>query len=295
MIKLKRIKLINYCGYKDFELDLSEGDGVRRWAMFYGPNGIGKSNFVRAVELLSSPKTLRGRLDNKLFLRRLTYHPNYRPNYVGFDMSKTNLYMEGVFITDDGDKRVVLQNDWGDHVGLTVDELELPIDVRSAASFIDADKPNNMHSFQIRSDDAEGFIDLAKAVYEFECELPKESMVVEFDPETGKNINLYTDFVITKYGTDTVHYKSFSDGEKKIATLLSSLFRNARKTNILLVDNIEMHIYFKRHMNLLAKIEELFPDAQVIASTHSSVIVNEMDEKYLIDLEKYVGRCPQSS
>ena len=119
MLLAKSIKLINYCGYKDFELDLASGEGVSRWTMFYGPNGIGKSNFIRAVELLSSPRTLRGRLDNKLFMRRLTYHPNYQPTLIGFDKSKTNLYMESIFHTDGGDKKVILQNDWEDNVGLT--------------------------------------------------------------------------------------------------------------------------------------------------------------------------------
>jgi len=286
MIKLKKIKLINYCGYKDFELDLTTGEEVSRWAMFYGPNGIGKSNFIRAVELLSSPRNLRGRLDNKLFMRRLTYHPNYQPSFIGFDKSKTNLYMEAIFHTDDGDKKVVLENNWKKRVGLTVDEM--PVDIISAATFIDADKPNNMFSFQIYAEDKEKFLDIAKVVYGFECQLPKESMVSEFDPQVGKRIVFYNDFIIEKYRRDLVHYKSFSDGEKKIATLLSTMFKKARNANILLVDNIEMHIYFKRHMALLEKIEELFPDSQIIATTHSSVIVSKMDEKYLIDLEEYV-------
>jgi AAA15 family ATPase/GTPase len=286
MIKLKSVKLINYCGYKDFELDLASGEGVSRWAMFYGPNGIGKSNFIRAVELLSSPRTLKGRLDNKLFMRRLTYHPNYQPSLVGFDKSKTNLFMEGVFHTDDGDKRVVLENNWDDKIGLTVDEF--PVDTISAASYINADNPNNMFSFQINAEDGDRFLEIAKVVYGFECELPKESLVSEYDPQEGKRVNFFTDFIITKYGRDTVHYKSFSDGEKKIATLLSAIFRKAKEADILLIDNIEMHIYFKRHMALLAKIEELFPDTQVIATTHSYVIVSQMDEKYLCDLEQYV-------
>ena len=55
MIKLKKIKLINYCGYKDFELDLTDGDGVKKWLMMYGPNGSFKSTLLRAVELLSNP------------------------------------------------------------------------------------------------------------------------------------------------------------------------------------------------------------------------------------------------
>ena len=49
-----------------------------------------------------------------------------------------------------------------------------------------------------------------------------------------------------------------------------------------------MHIYFKRHMQLIKKIEEFFPDKQIIATTHSSVIVNNMDDKHLIDMENYI-------
>ena len=57
MIKLKKIRLKNYCGYKDFELDLTDGDGdgIKTWAMFFGPNGTFKSTFLRAVESLANP------------------------------------------------------------------------------------------------------------------------------------------------------------------------------------------------------------------------------------------------
>lgn len=286
MIKLKKIKLINYCGYKDFELDLSDGDGVRRWAMFYGPNGSFKSTFLRAVELLSSPRMLRGRLDNKLFLRRLTYHPDYQPTYVGFDKNKTNLFMEAIFHTNDGDKRVVLENNWDDKNGITVDEL--PIELKSAAIFIDADKPTNMHSFQLNEKNEDSFLSITEAVYNLKCYLPRKSLVSEYDPERDERINLFTDFVIAKYGNTLVHYKSFSDGEKKIATLVAALFRRSREANILCVDNIEQHIYFKRHMDLLRKMEEFFPNHQFIATTHSPIIVSEMDDKYLHDMEKNI-------
>lgn len=288
MIKLKKIKLINYCGYRDFELDLTENGSVKRWAMFYGPNGSFKSTFLRAVELLSSPRTLRGRLDNKLFLRRLTYHPNYQPTYVGFDVNKTNLFMEAIFCTDDGDKRVVLENNWDDRVGLTVDEL--PIDLISAAAFIDADKPNNMFSFQINEKNKDGFINIAESVYNLKCYLPRDSLVSEYDPEEDNRINFFTDFIITKYGGNTlVHYKSFSDGEKKIATLIAALFRKSEEADILMVDNMFMHIYFRRHMQLITKVEEFFPNHQFITTTHSSVVVNEMDNKYLHDMEKNIN------
>ena len=251
--------------------------------MFYGPNGSFKSTFLRAVELLSSPRMIRGRLDNKLFMRRLTYHPNYQPNYVGFDTNKTHLFMEAIFHTDDGDKRVVVENNWTDKIGLTVDEL--PTELRSAATFIDADNPNNMFSFSLNSEHKDKFLDIAKSVYGFECSLPRESLVSEYDPEEGKRINFYTDFIINKYEDTLVHYKSFSDGEKKIATLISALFRKSIENDIMLVDNLSQHIYYRRHLILIEKMEEFFPNHQFIATTHSPVIIEGMNKKYLHDLE----------
>ncbi len=286
MIKLEKIKLVNYCGYKNFELSMADGSEMKKWGILYGPNGIGKSNLIRAIELLSSPRVMRGRLDNKLFLRRLTYHPNYQPHLIGFDKSKTDLYMEAAFNTGDGQKRTVLENNWKDRVGLTTDEV--PLDIISYSSYIDADNPNNLYSFQINVEDGDKFINMAEAVYGLKCYFPEGSIASEIDSSNNQRVSFYTDFVIVKYGQTFVHYKSFSDGEKKIATLLASLFRKSRESYILLVDNIEMHIYFKRHMALLSKIEEIFPDHQVIATTHSSVIVAEMQQKYLIDLEDYV-------
>jgi hypothetical protein len=191
-----------------------------------------------------------------------------------------------VFYTDNGDKRVVLENNWNDKVGITVDEL--PPEMISASVFIDADNPNNMFSFQIAEEYGDKFLDIVSAIYDLQCYLPRESMVSEYNPEINKYINFFTDFIITKHGNTLVHYKSFSDGEKKIATLIAALFRKSREADIILIDNIDQHVYFRRHMTLIAKIEEIFPDKQFIATTHSSVIVNNMDPKLLIDMEKNI-------
>ena len=44
MIKIKYIKLVNFCGFKDFELDLTDGEEVKKWQILYGPNGSFKSS-----------------------------------------------------------------------------------------------------------------------------------------------------------------------------------------------------------------------------------------------------------
>jgi len=293
MIKLKKLFLQNYCGFKDIHLDLEDNNDVKNWTVIAGPNGAGKSNAIRAIDLISSPRRLSGRADSQNFLRRLTYHRDYNPAYFAFDTTtKNNLKIEAVFNHNNEDKKVVLENNWNDKIGLMVNEL--PESLISAAIFIDADSRNNMYTFQLHKEFAIPFLDFAQEVYGFPCDLPKSSLVPEKDIDTGEIIDLYTDFILTKYGNTSVHYKRFSDGEKKIATLLREMFRfcynnQSDNYNILLIDNIDQHIYFKRHMKMLKKIEQYFPNTQVIFSTHSQVIISEIDPKYLLDLEKYIS------
>jgi len=58
--------------------------------------------------------------------------------------------------------------------------------------------------------------------------------------------------------------------------------------DIFLIDNIELHIYFRRHMLLIEKIKEHFSNKQIIATTHSGIIVNNLEKKYLFDVKKYI-------
>lgn len=293
MVKLKKLKLVNYCGYRTFDLDMTDGEDIKKWTMLYGPNGVGKSNFLEAVRLLTYPTTIRGRPDLTLFFRRLTYHPDYQPGLEGFDKSKTEMQMYGLFDTPEGDKEVEIKNDWTLRgSGLIKDEIGR---TEQLSIYVDADNPMNMQKFQLNAEYKEQFLNFAEAVYGFKCEIPdaKTNIAKELDPVTGEYTTFYLDFVITKYGNTKVHFKRMSAGEKKIATMLRTLFNRAydnKNAGILLIDNIEMHIYFKRHMNLVQKLEEHFADRQIIATTHSPIIINEMEDKYLCDLENFVGR-----
>ncbi len=76
-------------------------------------------------------------------------------------------------------------------------------------------------------------------------------------------------------------------------SLISSIFKRAHpespdyeNKNILIIDNITMHVYWRRHMTLIEKIEEYFPNKQIIATTHSPIIIQNFNKKYLYDLEK---------
>jgi len=296
MIKLKRIKLINYCGYKDFELDLTEGDGIKRWTIFFGPNGTFKSTFLRAVESLATPSFFTKK-KNILTFRKLKHHHDYHAGSEPMYTKVNDLMMEGIFVVNGTEKKVVLEDNIkgiiyvgrtvkeenGEISGIRINEL-LPSE--QGIIFIDADNRNMMNKFQIITDLEEQFCDFAKAVYGLNCYCPTGSVAYD------RGIEYKTDFVIEKKGGMKIHYKRFSDGEKKIATLVSSLFKRAYKDSpdkedksIIAVDNIAQHIYYKRHMLLIENMEKYFPYSQFIATTHSPIIIEQMDKKYLIDME----------
>jgi predicted ATP-binding protein involved in virulence len=81
-----------------------------------------------------------------------------------------------------------------------------------------------------------------------------------------------------------------SAGEKKIATLIAGLCdpNYIDDTNIIIVDNVAMHIYFKRHVRMVEKLLELFSDKQFFLATHSGVLIDALDSGSLYDLEDYV-------
>ena len=288
MINLKYIKLKNYCGYRNFELEL------KSWNVLYGPNGSFKTNFLNAVRMLSSPHRYVER-DSTLLFRKLTYHPNYQPGMAGFDDNKTEMYMEGIFSTEDGEKKVVIKNNWiPEESGTVINELGNKY--REPCIYIDADNPLNLYRFQLISDYKKEFLDIAKEVYGFNCSLldSRENTVEEYDKDTGEYIIYCLNFIIEKYNNTKVNFKSMSGGEKKIATMLRTLLNRCYKVdsnerNIILIDNIAKEIYFKRHMKLIEKLREYFPNKQFIATTHSPEIIRNMEKKYLVDMEKYIG------
>lgn len=285
MIKLKKIKLINFCGYKNFELDL-ENNNIDQWLILFGTNGCGKSNFLSAIQYLSYPWSLSSRPDCTMFFRKLTFHKDYLPGFEAYEKNKNNMHIEAVFNIDNKDKRVVIKNNWiPEESGIVINELK---SIKPMSTYIDADHPINMQKFQLKSKYKDEFLDFAEDVYGFKCELLDSSLVEEYDSVEDEYLYFYTDFIITKFNDVKVHFKRMSDGEKKIATMLRMLFNDCYKENnrILLIDNIVMHIYFKRHMKLINKFNEYFSDHQIIATTHSPVIINEFDKKNLLNIEE---------
>lgn len=281
---LKNIHLYNYCGYRDTTFNFFENNQIKKVLLFHGPNGSGKTSLMHAIKLISTPFQFMGR-NNDLFFRKLTYHEDYDPTYASFKLSTHEMKLTAIFSDMVNDYTVSLNSS-----GIVTNEL--PKTKYEHALIIDADNPMELMRFQISEDAKRMFLDIAEEVYGYRCLLQNE--VEEYDPEKGEYVVFWTDFIITKPSKTgfliNVHYKRMSDGEKKIATMLRMLCNPSNKKNcdIYIIDNIEQHIYWSRHITMMDKLKSIFSDKQIIASTHSGELIQKYDPTSLYDLRSYL-------
>ena len=282
MYWLESLYLKNFCGLKDAGFNFNPE--VRPFSVFFGPNGTGKSTLMHAVRIISTPRVLRGR-DNSLLFRKLTYNPDYDPKMAAYIPSSEPCSIDATFVAAGGG-RAVVKVQGGE---LILNELEeSPPGSDGWAAYSDADHPMNMSRFQLPADQADRFISLAEEVYGLPCSVGKLITTAE----SGEKVDIYQDFCIRK-GYTRVHHKRMSDGEKKIATLLRTLCVKLppSERSMALVDNVEMHVYFRRHPRLIRALAEKFPNTQFLCTTHSDGVLRTVSEcwgdKALFDMQGF--------
>ena len=287
-VKLQKIQLTNYSGYRQAEFDFTDGDGIKPLALFYGPNGIGKSELLRAVDLLGTSYRFKNK-DTSVLFRQLTFHPDYDPTYAGFQSVSEPMSLKGIFRVEDDSgvstKEVVFNSN-----GLVKDELPEKNSLEGPAAHvfsIFADKDSERRKFMLAAEAREKFLEIAEEVYGYEVDMGRE--VVEL---YGHNESFYTDFTLKKENGVKVHFKRMSDGERKIAKVVASLCDPIwmNSINIVLIDNVEMHVYMERHVKMINKILSMFPDKQFLMTTHSPVLVGVQDPENNIDIPPAVER-----
>lgn len=239
---------------------------------------------MHAIRIMATPRILRGR-DNSLLFRKLTYNPDYDPTMAAYIPSSQPCSLYAKFTSLDGSSSEIKV------VGgqIELNELkECPPGWDGWTIFCDADHPMNMNKFQLPADQAEKFIALSSEVYGLPCQLGKLITTAE----SGEKVDIYQDFCIIK-GSTKVHHKRMSDGEKKISTLLRNLCYRIPSSgrNIALIDNVEMHVYFRRHPRLVKALTSQFPETQFLCTTHSDGILKTVRELWgessLYDMQKF--------
>lgn len=279
-MKIKKLQLEHYAGYKNATFNFSKEDGsILPIAVFFGPNGCGKSTGLQAMRLIGNIGHLKNRA-NDLIFRKMTFHPDYDPSLPHFAKHKNTMVIKADFIDGEKEKSIEIRSD---HQPDGIAKCEIAI--RNICVFVDADHAINRQKFQLPADGAELFLDMARTVYGYDIRLGIESSTYESEGADGNGdgmkIDFYQDVIIDK-GDVKVHFKSMSDGERKIATLLRQLCDPTivHQADIILIDNIEMHVYFERHARMIDKLLSSFPDKQFIVTSHSGVMINHVRDKY---------------
>ena len=311
-MKIKRLELQNICGYRKATFKFHP-----HLNMLFGPNGSGKSNLLNIISIMSSPRRFAGR-DFSMHFRKMIMHEDYDPvSLTKWDSFVGTMNATAIFEVDGADRKVVLEvdpskvkaleeasanveasdtyNELVEQIGII--ENELPEEQIDYAFYVDADNPSNMSKFQLNSESADTFLDIADAVFGYECYLDKEvrldgtgktSTGRRFAHLIGEKVksekieaSLYTDFVLVKkddgeqYPPVKVHYRRMSDGERKISTLFKQMCTPSQYNtfDMFLIDNLELHVYANRHKAMIDKIQQHFEEKQIIATTHSPILV----------------------
>lgn len=293
-MKIKTLQLKNYAGYRDATFDFTNENGeIVPIGVFFGPNGCGKSTLLHAMRILGNLGNIKNR-QNDLFFRKMIFHPDYDPTMQHYIQHKNTMAIKAVFTDGARDYNVEINSDHGPD-GIVC--CEIPD--RNICIFADADHTINRQKFQLPADGSELFLDMAKIVYGYDVSLGRAVSTYEAEDEAGEGTGLRVDFyqdVIIDKGDARVHFKSMSDGEKKIATLLRQLCDPTivHNSKIVLVDNIEMHVYFERHARMIDKLLATFPDTQFLVTSHSGVMIDHIRTKFgqecMFDVTKIKGQ-----
>ena len=284
-MKIERLLFKDYRGFKDAEF--SFGD----FACLVGPNGIGKTSILDAVSLLCSSldfkddkvgpggkwaPTATGEQRLKAFLRK---------NIRGVDDENAckAFEVQGIFEHDGRKLEVILTQD-----GFAKnDVIKEPWWWAGVCFFAKFDV--DMTNFQLRKALWDKFAKSWEAITGYPAVDPDIYMVDKL-AKVESDAEYVTAFHILK-PTGKVHCRKGSAGEKKIMKSLTTIvnLEEERQPHIVLLDNATMHVHDTRHLAMIEVLKDLFKGKQIIATAHSSVIVEKYQPKeHIMDVEKIV-------
>ena len=101
--------------------------------------------------------------------------------------------------------------------------------------------------------------------------------------------------VLTVYGAaKKIQLDQLSSGEKQILLILTTVFLQEEKANVLLMDEPEISLHISWQDRLIELIRELNPNCQLILTTHSpNIFANGWEDKivFIQELEEKQNEC----
>ena len=268
-LRLASLHFRKFKAFEDFTLDFSDKDEIKEFICLIGPNGTGKSTVLNAIQLLFAKVDGRTKEQIKANWGKAVRH---------VEQSKGGAFGEEDFLLtakfhssepDIGDYEVQV-NKYGfvkDHPP-KIKEM-----VYRLCYYAQFDK--ELQNFQLDRKKWPTFKMLFETVTGFTIEEDQELQKYyggTTDPQMKKMMENYVLSFFIKKPYETIHQREASDGERKIIKSFSTLLTVEYQPQIILIDNIEMHVEKKRHIALINAMKSCFPNSQIFSTTHSYYI-----------------------
>lgn len=286
--KITKIKIRNFMGITDLELDLTQKSEKGNSVVFIGPNGAGKSSILKAISFLVMSDKQRDKflIDNPNVVYRFGKQ-GFAEIYVEFDSGLNNYSVTINPVTNSivefgtkpkvnilayGPNRILMKNN----------KYRVPKRKNIGAMLSPYYFVSNAHHWC--ADTAE----LSDAVFENIAlslcnvfEMNDESIVRNYGELKFKVREKHESFIELSEG-----YKSIVSIILDIALNFSSLTSDFTQfTGIVMIDEIENHLHPLWKKNVGNNLLKMFPNIQFFFTTHDPLVVSSLVDCEIIKME----------
>ena len=275
-LRLKSIRFQNFKVFSDYTFNFCENDLAKQFLCFIGPNGTGKSTILSSARLLFG--NFNEMAEDRLYynLGRCVRHNN---GYKDHSLTNDNFLITANLQSSIGDYEVQL-----DRTGFIKDHPEeIKPYLYRLCYYTRFDQ--ELSNFQLARGKWGTFKRIFEAITGFTIKEQVSAFSLSDDPSQKKLMEDYVLGFLIKKSHETISHKECSDGEKKIIKSFSTLLNQEFAPQIIMTDNIEMHVESSRHLKLIREMKSCFPDSQLLTTTHSyHISKNFVDRNQIYDL-----------
>jgi len=275
-IKLKSITFKNFKIFDDYSFDFTVGDKQQSFVCFFGPNGCGKTTVLEIIQLIFSRFEGYGKDRLKYYLGKSVRHVDGKRGGIYGD---DDFLITAQITSSLGDYEIQLNKN-----GFIKDHpAEIKSIVYRLCFFARFDQ--ELHQFNLPRDKWDVFKDLFESVTGFEIEEKISIFDESVDPVQADILNQYVLGFLVKKPYEIINHTECSAGERKIIKSFSTLLSKEYNPQIILIDNMAMHVESGRHIDLVKATKRCFPTSQIFSTTHSYQISRNFgDRSQLYDL-----------